>query len=865
MTDKENLTPLMRQYKAVKAKHPDKILLFRMGDFYETFEQDAKTASRVLGITLTKRSNGKSAETPLAGFPHHALDAYLHKLLKAGLKVAICEQLEDPKLAKGLVKRDITEIVTPGTAVNDKFLQSGENNFLGSLYIGENDAVLALADISTGDFFFLRDRKSKIRDFFNSRPPSELLFSDSQKDRIKEFLPHYTGLKTDLPAWIFDPVYGREQINGHFKTHSLKGLSLEDGHSEIRVIGAVLHYIKENFQRQLAHITSLRRLRLDEFMGLDQYTIRNLELFKRLSGETGEGTLISILDHTETSMGARLLRNWLLQPLQDIPSIERRLNYITLFLDEPSLLDNVKNILKEIPDLERLSARLSSGKINPREVVQFGRGLENCLKLAVHMKDKLDFNLHDPDKILALSEKIREAFEENPPVQISDGQIFREAWHPDLKELRDIAYHGKDFLLRLQNRERERLGIPSLKVSYNRVFGYYIEITKTHSVKVPEDYIRKQTLVNSERYITPELKEYEEKILTAEEKLLDLESRLFREFIDVMTGYIECIQINARIVAELDVLTGLAALASRNQWVRPEVTDDTWLDIKGGVHPVVNDLLPPGESFIPNDVYADTEKDQILIITGPNMAGKSTYLRQVGLIVLMAHLGSYVPAVSARIGKVDKIFTRVGASDNLAFGESTFLTEMIETANILNTATRRSLILLDEIGRGTSTYDGLSIAWAVVEFLHNTEQIAARTLFATHYHELTELENILDRLKNYNVAVREYGDQVVFLRKIIPGGADKSYGIHVAQMAGIPLDVVNRAKDILHGLSGSDHILPDGQKMIKPSVKRNEQTFQLNIFEAEEHEILKEVKTIKIEEMTPLEALQKLNELKKKL
>ncbi|MDD3807275.1 MAG: DNA mismatch repair protein MutS [Candidatus Marinimicrobia bacterium] len=865
MIDKEKLTPLMRQYKAIKAKHPDKIVLFRMGDFYETFENDAKIASRVLGITLTKRSNGKAADTPLAGFPHHALDAYLHKLLKAGLKVAICEQLEDPKFAKGLVKRDITEIVTPGIAVNDKFLNSGENNFLGSLWLSKDQAVLTMTDISTGEFFFLKESKRKIQEYFNSSPPSELLYSDAQQDAVSTFVPHYKGLKTSLPDWIFDPIYGREQIHGHFRTLSLKGLSLEEGSDEIRPIGAVLHYIKENFKRQLAHITSLRRLHFSDFMGLDQYTIRNLELFQRLSGETGEGTFLHILDHTKTAMGARLLRNWILQPLQDINAIDRRLNYVSHFLDEPKLLENVQKILQEIPDLERLTARLSSGKINPREIVQLGEGIKQCLSLGEILKEFLDFSLCDPHTLHQITEKIDQAFEDNPPIQLSDGHVFRDSWHEELKELRKIAYHGRDFLISLQSAERERLGIPSLKVSYNRVFGYYIEVTKPHAEKIPPEYIRKQTLVNSERYITPKLKDYEEKILTAEEKLLELETSLFKQFIEGLLPSIGNIQNNARLIAEVDTLACFAVLASQNQWVRPEVTEDTALDIKGGIHPVVQALLPPGESFIPNDVYVDTEKEQILIITGPNMAGKSTYLRQIGLIVLMAHMGCFVPAVSAHIGRVDKIFTRVGASDNLAFGESTFLTEMIETANILNTATKRSLILLDEIGRGTSTYDGLSIAWAVVEYLHNSPEIAARTLFATHYHELTELEKFLERLKNYNVAVREYGDQVVFLRKIVPGGSDKSYGIHVAQMAGIPLEVVNRAKEILHNISGNDHILPNGEKMLIPSIRGVEKAVQLNIFEPEEHEIIKEVKTIKIEEMTPLEALQKLNELKKKL
>ncbi len=861
---KPKTTPLMRQYYGVKEKHPDKILLFRMGDFYETFEEDAKTASRVLGITLTRRSNGAAGETPLAGFPHHALDSYLHKLLKAGLKVAICEQLEDPKLAKGIVKRDITEIVTPGTAVNDKYLDTSENNFLGAVQISESGTDYCFCDVSTGQFNYLRGSRDKIISFIESGPPAELLCPEGQALQVGKLLPYYKGLITEQDSWIFDRVYAGDMIRGQFQLQTLRGLGLEDDDPVLPVIGAVLHYLKENFRRNLGHINTIRQLQLDDIVGLDQYSLRNLEIFRRLSGESGEGTLIWALDYTMSAMGSRYLRQWLVQPLRDKAEIMRRLDRVERFVSRGGEREELRAKLREMADLERLGARLGAGKLNPRECMQMKRSCERALEIQELLADDAYFAYRDSDAIRNLIRLINDALEDEPPVQISDGGVFRTGWHPDLEELRNIAHHGKDYLVSLQEKERAALGIPSLKISYNRVFGYYIEITRTHGDKVPDTYIRKQTLANAERYITPELKEYEDRILHAEERLLELESRLYGELLETLQESIPLLQDMAFKLAAADILSSLAELATRNKWVRPEIAADTRLTIHEGRHPVVEALLPPGERFIPNDLEMDTDTNQILIITGPNMAGKSTYLRQIGIITLLAQIGSFVPAGSAHIGLVDKIFTRVGASDNLAFGESTFLTEMIETANILNTASERSLILLDEIGRGTSTYDGLSIAWAVVEYIHNNRAMAARTLFATHYHELTELEKLLPGVKNYNVAVKEYGDKIVFLRKIVPGGADKSYGIYVAQMAGLPSEIITRANDILFSLSSPDHALPDGKRVVRARI-REEKNFQLNIFQAEEHEIVKTVKDLEVERMTPLEALQKLDELKKKL
>jgi len=853
----------MRQYLEVKGKHPDKIVLFRMGDFYETFDSDARTASKVLGITLTKRSNGAAADVALAGFPYHALDAYLHKLLKAGLKVAICEQLEDPKKAKGIVKRGITEIVTPGTAVNDKYLESNTNNYLAALIVRDDIAGLAYVDISTGEFRSISAAKQAIIELLSAMPVSELLLPEGEEQQIRKTLPYYNGICSTLPEWVSDSHYAEDMIREHFRVSGLKGLGLDDKPLSVRTIGMILHYVNENFRKQLAHINTIRPFEINKYLGLDRFTIRNLELFQRLSGEYGEGTFFHAINETRTSMGARMLRQWIYYPLMDKEAIEERLDHVAYFTEEHTKCEKVRDILGDIADIERLCAKIASGKAAPRELNTLKDSLRAVLTLPAEIDPQLNFRLEEADIMQDLIVLIEEAIEEHPAVLITKGGVFRSAYDTRIGELRHIAHGGKDYLLKLQEKERKRLSIPTLKISYNRVFGYYIDITHAHKDKVPEDYIRKQTLTNSERYITQELKEYEDTILHAEENLIALECELYEQLLAKISAHISLLQVNAQRVAQIDVLGSFAHSAQREQWIRPDMDDDGVLEVKSGRHPVVESLLPPHESFIPNDIYLDIHSDQILLITGPNMSGKSTYLRQVALITLMAQMGCFVPAVSARIGLVDKIFTRVGASDNLAFGESTFLTEMIETANILNTATTRSLVLLDEIGRGTSTYDGLSIAWAVVEYLHNKPDVQARTMFATHYHELTDLENILERVKNYNVQVKEYGDKVIFMRKIIPGSTDKSYGIYVAQMAGVPQDVVKRANEILFHLSGSDHTLPDGKQVLTPAVKQ-ESVVQLDIFTAKESFLQNAVKDLDLDNMTPMAALQKLSELKKK-
>ncbi|MEA2077150.1 MAG: DNA mismatch repair protein MutS [Candidatus Marinimicrobia bacterium] len=861
---KKAQTPLMKQYFNVKAKHPDKIVLFRMGDFYETFDTDAKTTSRVLGIVLTKRSNGAASDVPLAGFPHHALDAYLHKLLQAGLKVAICEQLEDPKKAKGLVKRGITEIVTPGTAVNDKFLDSNTNNYLASWIPGKDISGFAFVDISTGEFRYVSAKNETIIELIEAKPVAELLIPEHDNEYIHSLLPHYHGMFTKMPEWVCDEAYTQETITSHFKASTLKGFGLDDKAECIQAVGMILHYVKENFQKHLIHINAIRQLDPGHYLGLDRFTIRNLELFQRLSGETGEGTFFWSINETLTAMGSRMLRRWIYYPLLDMKLINDRLDHVTSFVDDTQRCEDIRSLLRRIADIERICAKIASMKVGPRELNTLRDSLKAVLKIPEYIDDELNFSLEDVPGMEKVIKMISEAIKDDPINQINKGGFFREEFHPEIKELRDISHGGKDYLLELQNKERKRLQIPTLKISYNRVFGYYIDVTKAHIDKVPEDYIRKQTLTNSERYITQELKEYEDKILNAEEKLISLEMALYEELLLKLSVQIPVLQANAKKVAQIDVLASFAHSALREQWIRPDVDDSATLEIKSGRHPVVEALLPPHEVFIPNDSFIDIESEQIHLITGPNMSGKSTYLRQIALITLMAQMGCFIPAVSARIGMVDKIFTRVGASDNLAYGESTFLTEMIETANILNTATRRSLILLDEIGRGTSTYDGLSIAWAVVEYLHNQPSIAARTLFATHYHELTDLENILERVKNYNVQVKEYGDKVIFLRKIIPGSTDKSYGIYVAQMAGVPQQVVKRANEILFNLSGADHTLPDGKHVLEPE-KESENIIQLDIFSAKDSKLHREVEELDINTMTPLDAFQKLQELKKKV
>lgn len=856
-------TPLMKQYFEVKSKHPDKIVLFRMGDFYETFDTDAKIASKVLNIVLTKRSNGAAADMPLAGFPHHALDNYLHELLKAGLKVAICEQLEDPKKAKGLVKRGISEIVTPGTAVNDKYLDAKSNNYLAAFMPGKQQSGFAFVDISTGEFRFVSAHKDKIIELVESKPIVELLLPEDSEASIKSLLPHYQGMLSKMPDWVCDYSYASDTIISHYNASTLRGFGFDDKPEAVQAVGMILHYVKENFQKQLAHIHTIRQMDPGHFLGLDRFTIRNLELFQRLSGEQGSGTFFWAVNDTLTSMGSRLLQQWIYYPLMDVKAIEHRLNFVSSFVDDSSMLGKIRDTLRSISDIERMCSKIASAKISPRELNTLRDSLKATLTLPDLLEPSLQFSLNDIPVLEQIIDTISIAIKEEPATLINKGGVFNDDFHPDLYELRNISHGGKDYLIKFQERERKRLGIPSLKISYNRVFGYYIDVTRTHSEKVPDDYIRKQTLANSERYITQELKEYEDKILNAEDKLIALEMELYDKLLQELLPYIPVLQSNALKVAQLDVLASFANSATREQWIRPDVDASSVLEIKGGRHPVVEALLPPHESFIPNDSYLDVESEQIHLITGPNMSGKSTYLRQVALITLMAQMGCFVPAVSARIGLVDKIFTRVGASDNLAFGESTFLTEMIETANILNTASRRSLILLDEIGRGTSTYDGLSIAWAVVEYLHNKAEIAARTLFATHYHELTDLEEILERVKNYNVQVKEYADKVIFLRKIIPGSTDKSYGIYVAQMAGMPQVVVKRANEILFHLSGSDHTLPDGKKVITPSIEK-ENIVQLDIFSAKDSELHAEVKGLDIDNMTPMEALIKLQEMKKK-
>jgi len=854
----------MRQYLEIKSKYPDVILLYRMGDFYETFGDDAKVTSKVLGITLTSRSNGKAAKVPLAGFPYHALDAYLYKYMQAGLRVAICEQVEDPKQAKGIVKRQVVEVATPGSAMSEQFLTAKESNYLVCVYAGNKRIGLSFLDVSTGKFSVLELQPNQLRAFLAGLAPREILLSEDDSES-ESYLGRGKWLLTRVESWVFNTDFALSELTKQFKTQGLKGFGMSGMKAGTSAAGAILYYLQSYQGRDLKHITGIQSLSADDWMTIDDDSLRNLELFKSLRGGD-EGTLISALDESVTSGGGRLLRDWLHKPLLDKERIENRLDQVQVFFDHSELRENLREILKQIADLERLLSKLSSTRGSARDLAGLRSSIQLLPELAKLLDDKHIHNigLHVealPDVSALLSELERLIVDE-PPVSVKNGGLIRDGIDPELDEIRGIARNAKAWLVEFQATERQRLGISSLKIGYNRVFGYYIDITNTHKDLVPEDYIRKQTLVNSERFITEELKEYEEKVLHAEERYTAREFEIFDELrIQVMAEAVH-IQSIADFIARLDVVSTFAKISYDRNYCRPELNQSLQIEISNGRHPVIEQLLPVDEAFIPNDLLIDASADQILLITGPNMAGKSTYLRQVGLLVLLAQIGCYIPADSAKIGMVDRIFTRVGASDNLAGGESTFLVEMNETANILNNATQRSLILLDEIGRGTSTYDGLAIAWALIEYLHGKTEQAARTLFATHYHELTKLEGILPRLKNYNVAVREYDEKVIFLRKIVPGGASKSYGIHVAQMAGVPLPVIQRANEILSDLdSGEISVRSDEIKEPIPTFD----THQMSLFDKQERVLRDKLKGLKVDQMTPLEAMVLLDEMTKSI
>lgn len=861
-------TPLMDQYLAIKAKHKDKILLYRMGDFYETFYEDAITISKMLGIALTKRSHGKTAAVPLAGFPYHALDVYLPKLIEAGKKVAICEQVEDPKLAKTVVKREVIEIVTPGTTLSDKLLDQKSNNYLASVVVQGSVAGLSYCDISTGEFFLSEVSISRMLDYFQQISPKEILVPTSEYDNfVALFQQKVNSVITKMEDWLYSKDYASQTLIDHFGTSNLKGYGIESYVSGLIAAGVILFYIRENYQSKISHISKVSVISLDDYMVLDSTTRRNLEITSTLFGQGKEGTLISILDYTETPMGGRLLKRWITHPLVKLNLIHDRLNKVEAFFKEKELRKKIRSILKDFSDLERLLGRISTGRASPRDLIALKNSLQliNPICKLLISQDQKDLHPYSKklQKLEELIQLLDSSINESPPLTIKEGGIIRKGHNSDLDELRKISKDGKNSLIKIQAREREKSQISSLKLGYNKVFGYYFEVTKTHQEKIPEYFIRKQTLVNAERYITPELKEFEEKILGAEEKILELEYKIFQEIRIKVEKYGKAIKQNAELIAELDCLAGFAEVAYQNKYVKPEIGDSTSIRITAGRHPVVEKLLPSDEPFIANDAEIDNKQTQIMILTGPNMAGKSTYLRQVGLISLMAQIGCFVPAQKAQLGIVDRIFTRVGASDNLAFGESTFLVEMLETANILNNATPKSLIILDEIGRGTSTYDGLSLAWAVTEFLHNNKDVAAKTLFATHYHELTELEHLYPRIKNYRVTVKEIEDKVIFLRKIETGGINNSYGIHVAQMAGLPQEIIERAKEVLHNLE-TNEISPNrmpkfANRLPGSRVDRN----QLNLLDLmTKSAIEKELEKVEIENLTPIQALIKLNELK---
>jgi DNA mismatch repair protein MutS len=863
-------TPLMSQYYKIKEQNPDTILLFRVGDFFETFDEDAKTASKVLGITLTKRANGAAEDVPLAGFPFHAIDNYLPKLVRAGYRVAVCEQVENPKFAKGIVKREVIEVVTPGVTLSEKLLYHKRNNYVMTICLKEETAGISFCDISTGEFYTYEVSDNQIIPQIETINPSEVLVQKRDKDKLTEIV-HKVNRElrvTKLDDWIFNYDYGKELLLMQFKTANLKGFGIDHLNSGIIAAGAVLNYLQETQKANLTHINHISIYNPTDYMTLDFSTKRNLEIIFSMQGGGREGSLIEIMDKTVTPMGGRLLKKWISAPLRKLEPITKRQESIEVLFKNKILRKNLLKELQEIGDLERLISRICTGRANPREVVAIKTSLrkipfikELLTKSEIKTLQQIRDDLNPLDKLV---EKIQSALIDSPPLNIADGGIIRSGFSIELDELRDISLHGKDWIANFQKAEREKTAISSLKVSFNKVFGYYIDISNAHKQKVPDTYIRKQTLVNSERYITPELKEYEDKILNAEEKIYELEAELFNEVRLFVAAEAEAIQVNARLIAMLDCFISLAECAEEFNYTKPVLSDDDKIEITDGRHPVVERILPPGEKFTPNNCHLDGEENQIIILTGPNMAGKSVYLRQIGLIVLLAQIGSFVPAKNAKIGLVDRIFTRVGASDNITAGESTFLVEMQEAANILNNASSKSLILLDEIGRGTSTFDGISIAWAITEYLHEYPELRAKTLFATHYHELNEMAEIFPRIRNYKVEVREYGDKVIFLHKVNPGSADHSYGIQVAQMAGLPRFVINRAKEVLQNLE-SKELTPYEERKEKLSKIKAEDKNQIGLFEFQNDKLRGEIDGIEIDKLTPIEALNKLNELKKKV
>jgi DNA mismatch repair protein MutS len=861
-------TPLMAQYFKIKEANPDTILLFRVGDFFETFDEDAKTASKVLGITLTKRANGAASHVALAGFPHHAIDSYLPKLVRAGFRVAVCEQTENPKFAKGIVRREVVEVVTPGVTLSDKLLDHKKNNYLLAVFLRNEIAGISFADISTGEFYTFEVPEADLVQQIESIAPAEILIQKKDKDYLVPLISRINSTirVTKIDDWIFNYEYAKEMLLMQFKTVNLKGFGVEELNEGIIAGGAVLNYLQETQKTNLSHLNSISLYNYSDYMILDSSTRRNLEITFTLQEGQREGSLISILDKTHTAMGGRLMKQWVSRPLREKSAVEKRQDSVEEVLKEKVIRNKIIIELKEIGDLERIISKISTGRANPREVVALKSSLKKLPSLIEYLKifkvQTLKTIKDNLDPLEELVSKIQSSIIDSPPASINDGGIIRSGHSEELDELREIAFHGKDWIANLQKTEREKSGIPSLKVSYNKVFGYYIEISNAHKDKVPESYIRKQTLVNSERYITPALKEYEDKILNAEEKMYELESQLFNEIRLLAASEVKAIQRNARYIAMLDCFISFAQCAEVYNYVKPEITEDNRLTIIKGRHPVVEQILTPGNKYAPNDCILDNENNQIVILTGPNMAGKSVYLRQAGLIVLMAQIGSFVPAESSVIGIVDRIFTRVGASDNISAGESTFLVEMQEAANILNNATNKSLILLDEIGRGTSTFDGISIAWAITEYIHDNKAVAAKTLFATHYHELNEMAELFPRIKNYKVEVREYDDKVIFLHKVNPGSADHSYGIQVAQMAGLPVFVTNRAKEVLLNLESKELTPYEVKKERLKKLQHSDS--QLNIFEFKDDKIRTELKELEIDNITPIEALGKLNELKKK-